>query len=164
MVTVISARCRNFHFSRRLTRNILCWIDRTAHVARIYGSSDSSQPKVLFHGNACSHEMNILQWPTSLIVDMHMSTTMECDMWHWLSLLPFVTTIIIYVFILAFQNSILLGFSFPLLLFYSLVHIIYQVHYLFFFSNKRGWRCYYTNASDIYSSAFFAYWTTAYIH
>ena len=31
----------------------------TAHVTQIYGSSDSSQPKV-FHGNTCAHEMNVL--------------------------------------------------------------------------------------------------------
>ena len=31
----------------------------TAHVTRIYGSCDPSQPKV-FHGNTCAHEMNVL--------------------------------------------------------------------------------------------------------
>ena len=31
----------------------------TAHVTRIYGCSDPSQPKV-FHGNTCAHEMNVL--------------------------------------------------------------------------------------------------------
>ena len=31
----------------------------TAHVSRIYGSSDPSQPKI-FHGNTCAHEMNVL--------------------------------------------------------------------------------------------------------
>ena len=31
----------------------------TAHVSRIFGSSDPAQPKV-FHGNPCAHEMNVL--------------------------------------------------------------------------------------------------------
>ena len=37
----------------------------TAHVTRIYGSSDPSQPKV-FHGNTCAHEMNVLSNATVL--------------------------------------------------------------------------------------------------
>ena len=51
----------------------LTWIEEmvcakyrnTAHVTRIFGSSDSSQPKV-FHGNTCVHEMNVLSTATVL--------------------------------------------------------------------------------------------------
>ena len=51
----------------------LTWIEEmvcakyrnTAHIARIYGSSDPSQPKV-FHGNTCAHEMNVLSTATVL--------------------------------------------------------------------------------------------------
>ena len=47
--------------------NDLTWVEEmvcakyrnTAHVSRIYESSDPSQPKV-FHGNTCAHEMNLL--------------------------------------------------------------------------------------------------------
>ena len=31
----------------------------TAHIMRLYGSTDPSQPKVI-HGNTCAHEMNII--------------------------------------------------------------------------------------------------------
>jgi hypothetical protein len=31
----------------------------TAHITRIYQSSDPSQPKV-FHGNTCAHDMNVV--------------------------------------------------------------------------------------------------------
>ena len=37
----------------------------SAHVTRLYGSSDPSQPK-LFHGNTCAHEMNVLSTATVL--------------------------------------------------------------------------------------------------
>jgi hypothetical protein len=45
----------------------LTWIEEmvcakycnTAHITRIYQSSDPSQPKV-FHGNTCAHEMNVV--------------------------------------------------------------------------------------------------------
>ena len=45
----------------------------TAHVTRIYSSSDPSQPRV-FHGNTCAHEMNVLSTATVLprtVADMN---------------------------------------------------------------------------------------------
>ena len=59
----------------------LTWIEEmvcakyrnTAHVTRIYGSSDPSQPRV-FHGNTCAHEMNVLSTATVLprtVADMN---------------------------------------------------------------------------------------------
>ncbi|KZT29851.1 hypothetical protein NEOLEDRAFT_1209567 [Neolentinus lepideus HHB14362 ss-1] len=39
---------------------MMCSIYRnTAHIVRLFGSSDLQQPKVL-HGNTCAHEMNVI--------------------------------------------------------------------------------------------------------
>lgn len=51
-----------------LTRieEMVCALYRnTAHITRLYGSSDTSQPTVL-HGNTCAHEMNIMSTATIL--------------------------------------------------------------------------------------------------
>jgi hypothetical protein len=39
---------------------MVCAIYRnTAHITRLYGSSDPAQPTVL-HGNTCAHDMNVI--------------------------------------------------------------------------------------------------------
>ena len=69
-------RCRiprlslaNYFYRGKLPKEFedLTWVEEmvcakyrnTAHVSRIYGSSDPAQPRV-FHGNTCAHEMNVL--------------------------------------------------------------------------------------------------------
>ncbi|EKM76025.1 hypothetical protein AGABI1DRAFT_45600, partial [Agaricus bisporus var. burnettii JB137-S8] len=74
----LSSLCRGkmprFALANKLYRGVLpgeysdlTWVEEmvcavyrnTAHVARLYGSSDPAQPTVL-HGNTCAHEMNVV--------------------------------------------------------------------------------------------------------